>query len=238
MRKPSIVHLFVLVAAFLVPLPTHAQQKTEKPEFQLVQFHLGILKTGPKSGTLTTAEMEKLHQDHVAYVTSLLEAGKAMISGPLTDAGELRGIYIFRAQSAEEARSWAQADPAVTRGVLVVEMHPWWSEDVMKKASPPFKLTTYYLAFLRRGPKWTPEQTPQTEELQKAHFANVKRLAEMKKLVVAGPFGDDGELRGIFVFRCDSIQEAQALTATDPLVKAGRLAAELFGWQVPEGILP
>ena len=69
-------------------------------------------------------------------------------------------------------------------------------------------------------------------------MANIQRLAEMKKLVVAGPFGDDGRLRGIFVFRVDSLEEARALTLTDPAVQAGRLAMELHPWVVPVGILP
>ena len=65
----------------------------------------------------------------------------------------------------------------------------------------------------------------------------MRRLAEMKKLIVAGPFGDDGILRGIFVFRVASLEEAKALTQTDPAVQAGRLAIDLHPWQVPEGIL-
>ena len=47
-----------------------------------------------------------------------------MIAGPLTDESDIRGVLIFRAQSVEEAKAWANADPAVTSGHLIVEMHP------------------------------------------------------------------------------------------------------------------
>jgi uncharacterized protein YciI len=60
----------------------------------------------------------------------------------------------------------------------------------------------------------------------------------MKKLVVAGPFGDKGTLRGIFVFRVGSLDEARKLSETDPAVQAGRLALDIHPWLVPEGILP
>ncbi|MCU1268335.1 MAG: hypothetical protein JWM21_4653 [Acidobacteria bacterium] len=213
------------------------QQKTEPPS-KMVEFHMALLKKGPKWSDTRTKETELMHQAHMERALSLLQSGQAIIAGPLTDDGEIRGIYIFRAPSADDAKAWANADPAVASGHLIAEMHPWWSEDVMKKASSPIKMTTAYLAFLRRGPAWTPEKTAATEELQKAHLANIYRLAQMKKLVVAGPFGDDGQLRGIFVFRVDSLAEAKVLTETDPAVKAGRLALDLHPWQVPEGVLP
>jgi uncharacterized protein YciI len=161
-----------------------------------------------------------------------------MIAGPIKDDPELRGVYIFRTKSADEARGWVMADPAVAARHITVEMHPWWSEDVMKKTTTPQKMMTAYLAFLVRGEKWTAEKTPQTEEIQKAHLANIVRLADLKKLVVAGPFGDNGTLRGIFVFRVDSIEEARQLAATDPAVQAGRLALQIHPWVVSEGILP
>jgi uncharacterized protein YciI len=69
-------------------------------------------------------------------------------------------------------------------------------------------------------------------------MANMNKLADMKKLVVAGPFGDNGRLRGIFVFKVDSLEEAKQLAATDPAVQAGRLAIDMHKWLVPEGILP
>lgn len=234
MMKLFILITFLFLAAFL---PVPAQEKA-KPEFKMVEFHMALLKRGPQWSATETPQRKEIHAQHFAYFSSLIESGKAVIGGPLVDDSDLRGLYVLRAKTADEARAWAEADPAVKAGHFSVEMHPWWSEEVMKKASSPIRLTTAYLGLLSRGAKWTPEKTPQTEELQKAHIANINRLAEMKKLVVAGPFGDNGRLRGIFVFKVGSLDEAKQLAATDPSVQAGRLAIEMHPWQVPEGILP
>jgi uncharacterized protein YciI len=213
-------------------------QETKETEHKLIEFHMALLKHGPKWTGSDTAGTQSLETEQRDYVSSLLESGKAVIAGRLNDDGEIRGVYVLRAKSAEEARGWAEASPAVKSGHLIAVMHPWWSEDVMKKPTASTKFTTAYLGFLKRGDKWTPEKTPATAELQKAHLANIHRLAEMKKLVVAGPLGDDGELRGIFVFKVASLDEAKALAETDPAVKAGRLAIDMHPWLVPEGILP
>jgi hypothetical protein len=55
---------------------------------------------------------------------------------------------------------------------------------------------------------------------------------------MAGPFGDNGELRGVFVLRVASLKEAQDLAATDPMIKIDRLRLELLPWNVPEGVIP
>lgn len=227
-----------IVALSFVTAPTiaRAQEKQQPPQFKMVEFHMALLKRGPKwSASGMTKEVQSAH---VANVMSLLDSGKAVIAGPLGDVGDIIGIYVLRAKNAEEAKAWAESDPAVKAGNLVAEMHPWWSEDVMKKPAAPLKMTTAYLGLLTRGAKWTPEKTPATEELQKAHMANINRLAETKKLVVAGPFGDNGTLRGIFVFKVATLEEAKELAETDPAVKAGRLAIEMHPWLVPEGVLP
>jgi len=231
--KRILITLFLSFVA--MPILMQAQEKKE-PAPKMVEFHMALLKRGPKWST--TGMSPEVEKGHVAHVVSLLDSGKAVIAGPLADDGDLVGIYILRAKSAGEAKSWADSDPAVLSGDLTPEMHPWWSEEVMKKATTPLKMTTAYLGFLSRGPKWTPEKTPATEELQKAHIANINRLAETKKLVMAGPFGDNGKLRGIFVFRVGSLSEAKELAETDPSVKAGRLAIDVHPWMVPEGILP
>jgi len=99
----------------------------------------------------------------------------------------------------------------------------------------------YYMGFLTRGPAWTAEVTEATKELQKAHLANIGRLAEDGRLLIAGPFayeeGDaDQSLRGIFIFDTETRAEAEELAATDPAVKAGRLAIRVVPWYGPYGL--
>jgi len=228
-----------LLVTLFVALNVMAQSQDKKePQFKMIEFHMALLKRGPKWTGDMTPQSEGLESSQRDYAASLMQSGKAVIVGRLTDDGEIRGVYVFRAKSADEAREWAENSPAVKSGHLIAEMHPWWSEDVMKTPTQPIKMTTAYLGFLARGSKWTPEKTPDTEALQKAHMANIQRLAEMKKLVVAGPFGDNGVLRGIFVFKVASLEDAKELAETDPAVKAGRLAISMHPWLVPEGILP
>jgi len=225
----------ILLALLCCCVPVIAQDR--QPEHKLVQFQMVLLKHGPKplpNDSTTTP----LRREHMAYYQSLLASGKAIIAGPLQDDPEIAGVAIFNTTSADDARTWVTADPLVKAGYFTAELHPWWSEDVFKKNAQPGGMMTAYLAVLVRGAKWTPDKTPETEAIQKAHLANIGRLAEMKKLVVAGPFGDDGTLRGIFVFRVASLDEARTLAETDPAVKAGRLALQIHPWVVPEGILP
>ncbi len=97
-------------------------------------------------------------------------------------------------------------------------------------------MTTYYMALLYRGPKWTAEETAETKQIQQGHMDNIVRMAGSGKLVLAGPFTDGGDLRGVFVFQSVSREEAEQLCANDPAVKAGRLRIELHPWYSAKGI--
>ncbi len=100
----------------------------------------------------------------------------------------------------------------------------------------PDDMELLYLGLLRRGETWTPEVTPAVESLQEAHLANIERMRQSGELLVAGPFGDDGDLRGVYIFRVASMEEAIALTDTDPAVQAGRLIFELHPWWVKKEV--
>ena len=58
-------------------------------------------------------------------------------------------------------------------------------------------------------------------------MANIRKMAATGKLIVAGPFSDNGDLRSVFIFKLKSVDEARAMVDADPAVKAGRLVVEL-----------
>ena len=103
-------------------------------------------------------------------------------------------------------------------------------------------MTIYYIFLLKKGPTWTPDETPEIEALQEAHLANLRNLANLGKLVINGPlldsFATSGEIRGVGALKTTSLAEAQELINTDPMVKAGRLIFELHAWMVDKNILP
>jgi uncharacterized protein YciI len=230
--------LILFAMVICVASPSLIAQKREEPG--MIQFQMALLKKGPKWDRTAEQQRGQILQQHFANVMSLLDAGKAVLAGPMGDDTDLAGIFVLRASSAAEAKTWVDADPAVKAGLFIAEMHPWWSEDIFKKADSPLKLSQVYLGFLKKGPNRNEgdDQNPEVQDLQKAHLANIVRLAGLKKIIAAGPFGDDCNLRGIFVFRVASLREAQELSATDPMVKIGRLIIELHPWKVPEGVIP
>lgn len=99
-----------------------------------------------------------------------------------------------------------------------------------KSSEPEWEMRTYVMGLLYRGEKWTPEKTPETEKIQAGHMAHISAMAEGGKLILAGPFMDNTDLRGIFLFKLESVDEAKALCDEDPAVKSGRLRVELHPW--------
>ena len=63
------------------------------------------------------------------------------------------------------------------------------------------------------------------------HMANIKRLVDEGKLIVAGPFGkNDLTYRGLFILNVATLEDAEAILKTDPAVSAKLLSYELIPW--------
>ena len=92
-----------------------------------------------------------------------------------------------------------------------------------------YGMKKYVIAFLKKGPNRDFSEE-EAIALQQGHMKHIGKMAEEGKLVVAGPFFGDGDLRGIFVFNVSTIEEAEELTSADPAIRAGSLEMELIEW--------
>ena len=95
-----------------------------------------------------------------------------------------------------------------------------------------YGMRSYVFCILKTGPKDAAiTDKKQRDEIFAGHMANMGRLAGEGKLVLAGPFGkNDREYRGIFILAVTTVEEAQKLVETDPVIKSGMMIAELTPW--------
>ncbi|WP_339757630.1 YciI family protein [Algoriphagus aquimarinus] len=93
-----------------------------------------------------------------------------------------------------------------------------------------YGMRKYVIAFLYRGDKVDQYSEQERSDIQAGHMANINRLAGEGEMVMAGPFFGNEELRGLFFFAVESLEEAQKLTESDPAIKAGILKMDLKEW--------
>jgi len=105
-----------------------------------------------------------------------------------------------------------------------------------KKPEPKYEMTTYVMGLLRRGPNAAETSNAEKQKILAGHMANIQKMADTGKLVVAGPFADNGDLRGVFIFKGVTIEEARALAAPDPAIESGYMILELHPWYAAEGL--
>jgi len=98
-----------------------------------------------------------------------------------------------------------------------------------KEKKPIDQIRKYWFVLLKTGPV-TNQDSATKAQLQKGHLENIERLYKEGKIKVAGPFGEPGEWRGIFIFDAESKEEVIKLLSTDPAIAAGRLAYEVKAW--------
>lgn len=100
----------------------------------------------------------------------------------------------------------------------------------------PAGAETYCWGFLNSHPDRKPIPEAQGEEIQKGHMDHMQRMAAAGHLLAAGPLMTPGGARGIVVYRCDSVAQAQGWTSHDPAVQNHRLVLDAYRWAGPDGI--
>ncbi len=92
----------------------------------------------------------------------------------------------------------------------------------------------YFIAFLKRGPNRL-QNKKEADSLQVLHMAHLGRMYEEGYADISGPFGDDGDIRGITIYNTPTLKIADSLANMDPMVKSGRLKIEIHPWWAAKG---
>ncbi|MCW3116531.1 MAG: hypothetical protein JWM28_613 [Chitinophagaceae bacterium] len=103
-----------------------------------------------------------------------------------------------------------------------------------KTEKPGDAISPYWFVMLKKGTTRSQDSTS-AAKIQEGHMANINRLYNEGQLKVAGPFGDDADWLGIFIFDaaatgCQTKDDVEKLLKTDPAVAAGRLTYEIHPW--------
>ena len=200
-------------------------------------FFFVLLKRPANAPQISKEDGDKLQESHMANIRKLYEEHKLVIAGPFMDDGVLRGIFVLKADSLDQAKEWASPDPAIKAGRLLAEVHgPWMIRSQgIHETDTPNELEKYSLLLVHQGDKWDPKP-PVLQDVVKQHLPYLMGLMQQGKLALAGPFHDDGELKGIFIYSVP-MDEAMKLEAEDPMVKNGFFKIEGHPWATAKGVL-
>lgn len=93
-----------------------------------------------------------------------------------------------------------------------------------------YGMKQYILVILKTGENKTTDKAF-IDSCFIAHLRNIERLADLRKIIIAGPFlKNDSGFRGIFILDVKSSIEANELLLTDPAIKEKLLLPELYPW--------
>lgn len=105
---------------------------------------------------------------------------------------------------------------------------------VDEKTGDTVLMQQYFIAFLKSGPTRS-QSKEEAARLQSLHLAHLGRMYEEGYADISGPFGDDGDIRGITIYNVPTFKMADSLANLDPMVKAGRLVIEIHPWWAAKG---
>lgn len=111
------------------------------------------------------------------------------------------------------------------------EINPKYDSTLAKRlGADEYGMKTYILVILKTGENDIQDKTVR-DSLFVGHFDNINQLADMEKLIVAGPLTkNDKEYRGIFILDVTTFEEAMKLLQNDPTIKGNILDVELYKW--------
>ena len=227
----------LLLALLTLAGPAASSEPATKPpekKWDMTTFTLALVRPGPADKQPAAEQVPAFDAKHQALLRS-----KALAWGPIEGSTDLLEVIVLDVPEPEEARSLLESDPWLRSGARVLELHPWFAaRGILRPPARGARQEPVTFGLLRRPADAPSYPEERLKEIQKGHMANIEAMAASGDLAIAGPFRDDGTLRGVFVFRGTDEKHLREIAAPDAAIQAGRLVLDLYRWKVPEGTLP
>jgi uncharacterized protein YciI len=239
----------ILLAATLglAALSAAALAQPRRPDPSTMSAYvMGIYVRGPLWTAERTPRTDSIQAGHMANMGKMAAAGALIGAGPFGGQGRYRGLLIFKDLPMDSIRALVVQDPAIQAQRLMIELHRWYAPkgigdaySARAKLRPdnPDSMIMVPMAFLSRPPVPPEPDSVAAVRAASGHMAHILDMLTSGKLLAAGPFFDDGPIRGVSFFATDSVT-ARKLSNDDPAVQAGRLVVEMVPWWTAWGVLP
>jgi uncharacterized protein YciI len=185
MKKTRFALTILLGLIILLPQTISRAQQPPAPA-PATQFYFVLLKRPATRAEITPEAAQKIQQEHMANIGKLAAENKLVVAGPFLDDTSLRGIFVLKAASKDQALEWANSDPAIKAGRLAAEVYgPWMIRpDAIHSTDTPTTMEQYTLVLLHRGEKWDPASNA-GRELFSQHPAAVGKLIDQGLEVIS-----------------------------------------------------
>lgn len=141
-------------------------------------------------------------------------------------------IFVHVSDGSQKSFSYTMEKQDFTSRVKDSSVNPEYDAALAKQlGADDYGMKSFFFVMLKTGSN-KKDDKEFINEAFKGHLANINRLVEEKKMIVAGPFGkNENGYRGIFILdNVESFEAAKELLQTDPAIKAGLLDFELYEW--------
>jgi uncharacterized protein len=105
-------------------------------DYGMKSYVLVILKTGPAKFDRKETQ-DSLFKGHINNIIRLVAVKKLIVSGPLgKNDKSYRGIFILNVKTIDDAKALLATDPAITAGLLDVELYKWYGSAALPEYLP------------------------------------------------------------------------------------------------------
>jgi uncharacterized protein YciI len=187
------------------------------------QYFFVLLRRPPNPPQLSKEAGEQLQDAHMSNIRKMYNEGKLVIAGPFVDDTELRGIFVLRALSAQQAQDWADQDPAVKAGRLKAEVHgPWMIQAQQIHQASETGMEQYSLVLVKRAADGNKKE--------------VEELLSRSEVALGGQIQDERDLAAVVIYPLGS-EEAKSLTGALGSGRSQGAKIEVHPWITAKGVL-